>query len=168
MLKYRGQFRVLYETDTRTGQAAEFTFIPCRIRPGANIYRYSDSLLAAYIPGIKTANRLLREHPDIFRAFQTGDSEAVLLFKEADIEKAAIILKAKIQGKNKSPRPKRKLNLSNEQRRVLSERMAEVRKHNNYQSKNALEKKKPFLYKSNEIIPLYVLGGILCTFLMQS
>lgn len=141
MLKYRGQFRILYETDKRTGQAAEFTFIPCRIRPGANIYRFNDDTLAACIPGSRTANRLLQEYSNIFRPFQTGDAEAIFLFDEANISQAAAILKARVKGKNLSPRPKRKLNLSNEQRRVLSERMAEVRKHNNYQGKNALEKK---------------------------
>ncbi|NLU26148.1 MAG: hypothetical protein GXX00_03175 [Hungateiclostridium thermocellum] len=134
MLKYRGTYRVMYETDTRTGQAAEFTFIPCRIRPGANIYRFSDNTLAAYIPGIKTVNKLLNEHPNIFRPFSIGDPEGVLLFNEEDITQAAIILKARVKGKNLSPKPKRKRVLTEEQKQALSDRM---KKHNN---KKLLEK----------------------------
>ena len=127
MLSYRGQFRVLYETDTRTGQAAEFTFVPCRIRPGANIYRFNNDTLAAYVPGSRTANRLLQEHSDIFRAFQMGDIEIILFFSEKDIKKAAAILKARIQGKNRSPRPKKACNLTDEQRRRIGERLKAAR-----------------------------------------
>ena len=134
MLKYRGQFRVLYETDTRTGQAAEFTFVPCRIRKGAVIYRFNDNILAVYIPGSRTANRLLQEHPDIFRSFQTGDSESSLLFDEKNIDRAATVLLPRVKGRNMSPKPRKKINLSDEQRKSLSERM---KKHN---SKKLLEK----------------------------
>ena len=138
MLKYRGQFRVLWETDTRTGQAAEFTFVPCRIRKGAVIYRFNDNILAVYIPGSRTANRLLQEHSDIFRAFQMGDIEIILFFSEKDIKKAAAILKARIQGKNKSPKPKRKRTLTEEQKNVLRERLAKARLNKSLLEKNSV------------------------------
>jgi hypothetical protein len=123
VLKYRGQFRILYETDKRTGQAAEFTFAPCRIRPGANIYRFNDDTLAACIPGSRTANRLLQEHPGIFRSFQTGDSESSLLFDEKNIDRAAAILLPRVKGKNMSARPKRSYTLTEEQKRIRTERL---------------------------------------------
>jgi len=74
MLKYRGQFRVLYECDKRTGKPGEFTFIPCRIKKGANICRHNDTTLNVFIPSTIIANRLLREYTDIFMPFQSGDS----------------------------------------------------------------------------------------------
>lgn len=127
MLKYRGQFRVMFECDTRTGQAAEFSYIPCLIRPGANIYRFNDDTLAAYIPGMRTVNRLLQEHSDLFRPLQAGDSEATLLFNEANISQAAAILKARVKGKNKNPKPKKKYNLTDEQRKRIGERLKAAR-----------------------------------------
>lgn len=107
MLKYRGQCRVVTETDKRTGKPLEFTFVPCRIKKGTNICRHNADTLNVYIPGIKTANRLLKEYPDIFKPFQAGDSEATLLFPECMIDEAAIILKAIVKGANTSPRSKR-------------------------------------------------------------
>ena len=68
------------------------------------------------------ANRLL-EHPDIFKPFQMGDSEATLLFAESDMERAATILKPRVMGKNMNPRPKRKVMISEERKRILSDRM---------------------------------------------
>lgn len=127
MLKYRGTYRVQYECDVRTGQSGEFTYIPCHIRPGANVYRHNDNTLLVYISGIKTVNRLLREYPGIFRPYQTGDSEASLLFKVSDIQKAAVILKAKVQGKNLSPKPKKKYNLTDEQRKEIGVRLKAAR-----------------------------------------
>lgn len=125
MLKYRGTYRVLFEID-KAGKPCEFTFIPCRIKKGANICRHNGDVLNIYIPSIKMANRLSREYPDLFKPFQTGDSEAVLLFNEADIEKAAAILKARVMGKGMSPKPKRKVTISEERKQELSERMKEL------------------------------------------
>ncbi len=122
MLKYRGQYRVIFEIDTK-GKPSEFALIPCGIKRGSTICRHSDDTLSVYITGIKTANRLSREYPDLFRPFQIGDSEATLLFNEADIEKAAAILKARILGKNMNPRPKRKVIISEEQKRILTDRL---------------------------------------------
>ena len=107
MLRYRGTYRIVFEQDKRTGKPLEFTFIPCCIRGGSNICRHYESALSAYIPGIKTANRLLKEQPDIFRPFQIRDSEATLLFNESDMERAAIILIPRVMGKNMNPRPKK-------------------------------------------------------------
>lgn len=127
MLKYQGTFRVQYETDVRTGKAAEFTYVPCRVRPGANIYRFNDNTLAVYVPGTKAVNNLLENHSDIFRPFQMGDKEATLLFDEKNLEQAAFILKPRTKGKNMNPRPKRKQNLTDEQRAVIGERLSKAR-----------------------------------------
>ena len=51
MLTYRGQYRVLFETD-KAGKACEFTYIPCGIRKGANICRHSNDMLNIFIPSI--------------------------------------------------------------------------------------------------------------------
>ena len=129
MLKYRGTYRVVYECDKRTGQPYEFTYVPCLIKKGSNVCRHSDNTLNVYISSAKIANRLLKECPDLFKPFQIGDSEAVLLFKEADIEKAAAILKARVLGKNMNPRPKRKVMLSEERKKILSDRMKELHRN---------------------------------------
>jgi hypothetical protein len=126
MLKYRGQYRVLYEVD-KQGKATEFSYIPCRASKGANIYRHNDDTLNAYIASSKTANRIVKENPELFKFFQNGEGEATLLFKESDIDKAAEILKAKTQGKNMNPRPKKKMNLSDEQREKLSARIKTIK-----------------------------------------
>ncbi len=136
MLRYRGQYRVLFETDKRTGKACEFTYVPCRIRKGADIVRHNDDTLNVYIPGKKTANRLLKEHSDIFKPFQIGDSEATLLFPESMMKEAAKILMPVVRGKGMSPRPKRVIVLSDDQRKSLSDRMKTI------QAKYSLDKKR--------------------------
>lgn len=128
MLKYRGTYRVLYETDVRTGAACEFTFVPCRIAKGANICRHGEETLNAYIPSIKIIRRLLKEYPELFTKFQIGDKEGTILFKESDMGKVESLLKPRVLGKNVSPRPKKKRNLSEEQRQVLSDRMKSMNK----------------------------------------
>lgn len=136
MLKYQGTYRVLLETDVRTGKAAEFTYVPCRVRPGVNIFRFNDNTLAVYVPGTKSVNNLLKDHADIFRPFQMGGSEAVLLFDEKDMEQAAFILKPRTKGKNMNPRPKRKQNLTDEQRAVIRERLNNARLNSALREKN--------------------------------
>jgi hypothetical protein len=106
MLNYRGRFRVVYECDKRTGKPGENTFIPCRIRKGANICRHSETTLNVYIPGIKAVKRILSQYPDIFTPFQMGDREATLLFPESKMEQVAAILKPITKGKNISPKSK--------------------------------------------------------------
>lgn len=138
MQKYRGTYRVMFECDTRTGQAAEFTYIPCRIRPGANIYRYNDDTLAVYISGTKVVNNLLENHWEIFRPFQKGDKEAALLFAEKDVEKAAFILKPRIQGKNMNPKPRKKRTMSEKQKEVLREQIAKARSYKSLSEKNTV------------------------------
>ena len=101
----------------------EFAFIPCLIRKGANICRHNENTLNAYIPGTRTLNMLLDEHSDIFKPFQIGDVEGILLFTESDMEKAADIMKAKVKGKNMSAKPKRHINISEERKKELSNRM---------------------------------------------
>lgn len=125
MLRYRGQFRILYETD-KNGKVCEFTYIPCRIKKGSSICRHNNNVLNAYIPSAKIANRLLKEYPDLFKPFQVGDREGTLLFNESDIEKVAAILKARVGGKNKSPKPKREIAISEERKQELSDRMKHI------------------------------------------
>lgn len=126
MLKFRGRYRVLYETDVRTGKVCELTYIPCRIVKGSNICRHNDNTLNVLISGAKIASHLLKEYPDIFKPFQMCYGEATLLFPESMIEEAAGILKPYIQGANKSPRPKRKHEISEEQRKVLLDKMKSI------------------------------------------
>lgn len=104
MLNYRGQYRVIFEIDKRTGMACEFSYIP--ILGGGNICRHDDKTLNVFI----SSNRgkfLLKDYPDLFRVFQQGQTEMTLLFDESNIKQVAAILKVKIQGKNVSPRAKR-------------------------------------------------------------
>jgi hypothetical protein len=67
-----------------------------------------------------------------------GDIEIILFFSEKDIKKAAAILKARIQGKNKSPKPKRKRTLTEEQKNVLRERLAKARLNKSLLEKNSV------------------------------
>ena len=106
MLKYRGQYRVVYECDKTSGKPEENTFIPCRIRKGANICRHNETTLNVYVPGIKAVKRILSQYPDIFTSFQMGDWEVTLLFPESKIEQAAAILRPIVKGANVSPKSK--------------------------------------------------------------
>lgn len=125
LLKYRGTYRVMYEAD-KSGKAAEFTFIPCRIKKGSSICRHDDNTLNAYIPSAKIAHRLLIDYLDLFKPFQIGDGEATLLFNESDIEKTATIMKARVMGKGMNPKPKRKVAISDERKKELAEQMREL------------------------------------------
>lgn len=129
MLRYRGQYRVLYEID-KIGKACEFSNITCRIKKGANICRHNNSTLNAYIPSAKIAKRLLEEYPDIFTQFQAGDSEATLLFNEAVIDKVAVILKAKVKGKDLSARPRRHITISEDRKKELTSRLKQIHANN--------------------------------------
>ncbi len=126
MIEYRGQYRVLYETD-KVGKVCEFTYIPCRIIKGCNICRHSYNTLNVYIPSSRTAKRLLSEYPEIFKPFQVGDNEATLLFSECKMDEAAVILRARVKGKNQNPKPKRKCNLTEKQRQAIGERLTMAR-----------------------------------------
>ena len=126
MLKYRGQYRILYDLD-KQGKPCEFIYIPCGIHKGSNICRHDSNTLNAYITSSIVANNLLRDHHDLFGIFQMGDSEATLLFPESRMEEAAIILKAKVLGKNLGPRPKRKVVISEDRKKILSERMRQMK-----------------------------------------
>ena len=62
----------------------------------------------------------------MFKRFQIGNDEAALICKESDIDKAAVILKARRKGKNLSARPKRQITISEERRKELSEQMKRI------------------------------------------
>jgi hypothetical protein len=147
MLKYRGTYRVVFETDKRTGKAQEFAFIPCRIKKGANICRHNENTLNVYIPSIKIINSLLKEYPDIFIPFQIGNLEGTLLFKEPMLPHVAAILKPYVKGKNKSPRPKRQVNISEKRKKELSDRMRRLHADGIIGGKARKTEQIPFLYK---------------------
>ena len=106
MLKYRGVYRVVFETDTH-GKPMEFTYIPCRVKKGASVCRHDAGTLNVLIPGHSTADRLLKEYPDLFEEWQMGTGEATLTFPEARLSEAARVLKPFTLGKAISPRSKR-------------------------------------------------------------
>lgn len=109
MLKYRGQYHVVYEMDKRTGKPAESSYIPCRIKKGANICRHNNSILSVYILGIRLIHKLLKEYPSIFRLYKAWDNEGVLLFDESNMSEVARILKPIVQGKNTFPKSRRNI-----------------------------------------------------------
>lgn len=109
MLKYRGKYRVVYEMDMKTLKPCEFTFIPCRIKKGSNIYRNDNNELFAYIPSIVIGSRLAKDYPGIFRIHLQSELESILAFDECHMEQAAKILKAYTSGKNIAPTSKRNL-----------------------------------------------------------
>ena len=108
VLKYRGTYRVSYEFDSQ-GKPAEFTFIPCCIKRGANIYRYSETKLCVYIPRVCIAKRLVKNYGEIFSIHLEGDCEVILIFDEKDIKKTEDILKIYKKGKNISYKSKKNL-----------------------------------------------------------
>ena len=97
MLKYRGQYRVVFEMDKRTGKPAEFCFVPCKIYRGTNVYRYSENKLGVYIPSKRIFNRLSQN--EIFEIFCAGDSEGILLFEEKNLKIAEKALHSVICGR---------------------------------------------------------------------
>lgn len=146
MLKYQGTYRVQYETD-KAGKPQEFTFIPCGIKRGTNICRHSDNMLNVYIPSRRIIDRLLLDYPDIFKPYQVADTEGTIIFSESLIGKAAVILKARTKGKDLTPRP-RHIVISDEQKKILSDRMRRLNSCKDYRGKpekskgkNALERK---------------------------
>lgn len=126
MLKYRGQYRVIYETDERTGKPLEFAYIPCRIRKGASICRHEGDILNVFVPGAKAVSKILNEYSDIFKPFQIGGTEGTFLFPESSLAEVAWILKPYVKGKNKNPKPKRQVTISDERKLELSIRMKQL------------------------------------------
>ena len=105
MIEYRVN-TVFYTKRTSRAKHA-IHYIPCGIIKGCNICRHSYNTLNVYIPSSRTAKRLLSEYPEIFKPFQVGDNEATLLFSECKMDEAAVILRARVKGKNMNPKPKR-------------------------------------------------------------
>ena len=105
MLRYRGQYRTVFEMDLKTGKPLEACYIKCK--RGVNIYRHNDNVLNAYIPSRMRSTYLLKEYPGLFTPYQTGDKEGSILFDESELEEAALILGAMVKGKNVSPKSKR-------------------------------------------------------------
>ncbi|MBP3284392.1 MAG: hypothetical protein J6M02_02710 [Clostridia bacterium] len=108
MNRYRGTYRVVYEFD-KYGNPCEFTYIPCNIKKGANIYRYSKNQLCIYIPSLRIANTLLKEYSSIFKEYIWGDFEAVLIFNESNIKDVESVLKIYKKGANISPKSKQNI-----------------------------------------------------------
>ena len=117
MLRYRGKYRVVCEMDLSTNKACEFTFIPCKVKKGSNIYRNSDTELFAYISSVIIGSRLLKEHPDLFRLFLQSDCEIILSFDESRMTEAIKVLKAWTFGKNIPPSSKKNRKFQNVERK---------------------------------------------------
>lgn len=107
MLSYRGIYRVVTEMDLNTNKACEFTFIPCKVKKGSNIYRNDSAELFAYIPSVVIGNRLLKEFTDLFRLFLQSDCEIILSFDESRMTEATQALRAWTFGKNIPPSSKK-------------------------------------------------------------
>lgn len=124
MLTYRGQYRILFEVD-KQGKPAEFSFIPCRIKRNSSIYRHNSTTLGAYVVGKYTINKLIGL-PELFKPFQVGDSEASFLFPERLLPEAAAILRPYVKGAALSPKPRRKIAVSDERKQELADRMRKL------------------------------------------
>lgn len=117
MLKYKDQYRVDHEKDT-SGKECEGTSVRCTRCRGTEIYRWGDNKLAVYIPSTQVGRKILSEHPALFTLETETSSEMVFLFDEANLDEAAVILKA---------RKKVKMILTDEQRAELRDRMLKAR-----------------------------------------
>ena len=118
MLRYKDNYRVEYEKDTR-GRNCQETFIRCSRFKGMEIYRHSPTMLGVYIPSLKVGNKIMAEHPTLFRLQTETSCEMALLFDEATFAEAFTVLKA---------RKRVKKELTEEQRSELRNRMATMRK----------------------------------------
>ena len=132
MIKYRGRFRVFMPLDNK-GNSTENqndTYLQSR---QVEIYRYSSELLAVMFKSNGYCNNRLKDFNDMgvqLTILQDGDDERVYTFKESDFDKVAKILKLTTKGKNKSPvvkANKKKRELSEEQLKVLRERLERMR-----------------------------------------
>ena len=132
MIKYRGQFRVFMPLDNK-GNSTENTDDTYLQSRQVEIYRYRSELLAIMFKSNGYCNNRLKDFNEAgvqLTILQNGDDERVYTFKESDFDKVAKILKLTTKGKNKSPvvkANKKKRELSEEQLKVLRERLERMR-----------------------------------------
>ena len=132
MIKYRGQYRVFMPLDNK-GNSTENTNDTYLQSRQVEIYRYNSELLAVMFKSNGYCNNRLKDFNEAgvqLTILQDGDDERVYTFKESDFDKVAKILKLTTKGKNKSPvvkANKKKRELSEEQLKVLRERLERMR-----------------------------------------
>ena len=160
MLKYRGEYRVVFEMDAVTGKPVEFAFIPCKIKKCANICRHDKNNLNAYIPGARISKRLLQEYPNIFSYFQSGEKGVTLLFPEPMMDKAVKILKPYVLGKSISPQSAKNLkfigdNVTRGKKKYSKETMEkwkkQAKKLNALKSSMLKLKERSFIWRKNGV-----------------
>jgi len=122
MLKYKDTYFVAKQKDS-TGKPSinkDDNYIRCK--RGVQIYRYNPSTLAIQFNTNGYTKNRLKELSDIevhFTSLQCGDNEQTYTFPEADLSKVADIVKAKKRIKR---------DLTDEQRNILRDRLANARK----------------------------------------
>jgi len=132
MIKYRGQYRVFMPLDNK-GNSTENTDDTYLQSRQVEIYRYNSELLAVMFKSNIYCNNRLKDFNEAgvkLTILQDGDDERVYIFKESDFEKVVNIIKLTTKGKNKSPivrANKKKRELSEEQLKVLRERLERMR-----------------------------------------
>lgn len=122
MLKYKDTYKVIKQKDKLGNYSnnKEDSYIYCR--NGIQIFRYNSDTLCVQFLSNKRANNKIKELSDTgvqLTVFQRGDDEQTYIFKESDLNKVADVVYAKKRIKR---------NLTDEQREVLKERLARLRK----------------------------------------
>jgi len=121
MLKYKDTYFVDKQKDS-TGKPSsnrDDNYIRCKAK--VQIYRFNPFTLAIQFNTTGYANNRLKELSAIgiyLKPYQIGDNEQTYLFPESDLNKVADIVKAKKRIKRE---------LTDEQRNVLRDRLANVR-----------------------------------------
>lgn len=121
MLKYKDTYKVTKVKDKNNIPSSnrDDNYIPCA---KAQIYRYDFSTLVIQFYTNKYANNRIKELTAIgvqLTILQRGDDEQTYTFLETELSKVADICKAK---------KKRKINLTEEQKEVLRNRLENIRR----------------------------------------
>lgn len=102
MNKYIGQYKIEYEKDYNNKPLIDNTYIVCK--KGAEIYRYSPTLLCLYIPSAKRGKTIENKQIKNIDSIEYGDDECRIYFKEEYINIFAKLGVAYTKGKNKAPK----------------------------------------------------------------
>lgn len=154
MLKYRGKYRVVCSFDIETLEPIkEDTFIYCA--NGGEIYRYGEDTLAFYRNRILTQNLLEKlDNAEVtYKNMGIGNGETLIYFAEKDLDKTVDIFHIRTSGTSISPYSYKNLTLfkwykdnkeyydskglppkkeiSEEQRKVMAERLKKARENKN-------------------------------------
>lgn len=131
MIKYRGTYRVYLPLldDGSSTPNEDDTYLRCPSGK-ATIHRYNLNTLSIYFYSIGCANNRVRELGELgvkLTLFKDGDGERVYHFHEKDMDIVAQVLKPIVQGKNKSPRVRKKRQLSEEEKERLRKQLEKAR-----------------------------------------